>query len=196
MQMRRLALVALVLGSTLPTVPAMAAKPLPCKQISDSDGDGTINPIGLSSPALDILSADVSTGRNEVTAILRLKSAAVENDNYLKGGAIWNFNVTAGGIKYSFHANWPSAVRVDPPALSGGLTAGSNESVPAATFRRVGNDFVWTVSRAAVPVLKKAKQYILVTAASSGADSLSADAAFAKTNTKYLDKSVTCLRSK
>ncbi|MDQ1710873.1 MAG: hypothetical protein QOE45_323 [Frankiaceae bacterium] len=199
MQLRRFALAVLVLGVALPTVPAIAAakpKPLPCKQISDDPGDGRINPLGLSSPALDILSADVSSGRNEVTATLRLKSAAVENDNYLRGGAIWNFNVTVSGTNYSFYARWPSVVTVDPPALYGGLTAGSNQSSPVATFRRVGNDFVWTVSRAAINGLKKPKTSILVTGASSNADSLSADSAPAKPDTKYLDKTPTCLPSK
>ena len=194
MQVRRLALAGLVLGTVLPAVPATAAAKPPCKQISDVEGDGTV--LGLSSPALDILSADISSGRKEVTATLRLKSAAVEGDNYLRGGAIWNFNVTAGGVNYSFYARWPSAVTVTPPALYGGLTAGNNPSSPAATFRRVGNDFLWTVSRAAVPALKKAKAYILVSGASSGANSFSADSASPKPNTKYLDKSVTCLRSK
>lgn len=195
MHARRLALAAVVLGATLPTIPATAApkKPLPCKQIVDDEGDGTT--FGLRSPALDVLSADISSGPKEVTAIMRLKSTAVENDNYLLGGAIWNFNVTAGGIKYSFHAVWPTIVTPNRE-LRGGLTAGSNPSSPAATFRRVGNDFIWTVSRAAIPALKKPKQYIYVTSASSGANSSGGDSAFAKPNTKYLDKSLTCLRSK
>ena len=198
MSLRRVALVALAASVALPGVPAAAAmkKPLPCKQIVDAEGDGTGNPTVLSSPALDVLSADLSTGPKEVTAVLRLKSTKVEDDNALRGGAIWNFNVVAGGIKYSFYARWPSAVRVEPPALYGGLTAGSNESTPKATFRRVGDTFVWTVSRAAMPALKKAKQYVTITTASSGANSLSADEAYAKPNTRYLDKTPTCLPSK
>lgn len=197
MQLRRLVLAVLVVGSTAPAVPATAApkaKPLPCKQISDDEGDGQV--AGLSSPALDVLSADISSGAKEVTATVRLKSGAVESDHALAGGAIWNFNVTAGGIKYSFFARWPSAVSVQPRVLYGGLSAGSNPSVPAATFRRVGNDLVWTVSRAAVPALKKPKQLIYVTSATSGANSLSGDSALAAPNTKYLDKTPTCLRSK
>jgi hypothetical protein len=195
MQLRRVALAVLVLGSLLPAVPASAAKPKPCKQITDDEGDGAVNPLGLKSPALDVLSADVSSGKTQVTAILRLKSGAVESDPYLKGGAQWNFNVTAGGIKYSFYAKWPTAIN-PAPALYGGLTAGNNPATPAATFTRVGNDFLWTVPRAAMPILKKSKQYIFVTSASTGADSLSADSAFAAVNTKYLDKTVTCLPSK
>jgi hypothetical protein len=201
MQLRRLALAALVLPA-LAVTPATAAtkpkpkpKPLPCFQIKDDEGDGQVKPIGLSSPALDVLSADLSSGPTEVTAILRLKSAAVENDHYLDGGAIWNFNVAVDSIKYSFSAIWPTALTPNRQ-LSGGLTAGSSRSNPEATFHRVGNDFVWTVSRAAFPALKKARQYILITSASSGADSLSADGASAKAGTKYLDKTPTCLRSK
>jgi hypothetical protein len=196
MQLRRLALAALALGALLPAVPASAAKPKPCKQVTDEEGDGRINPAGLSSPALDILSADISSGPKEVTAILRLKSTAIESDNLLAGGALWNFNVTAGGVKYSFYARWSSAVTISPRVLAGGLTAGSNPSNPLATFKKVGTTFVWTVSRAAFPSLKKPKAYILVTGASSGADSLSADSASAKPDTKYLDKTVTCLPSK
>ena len=198
MSLRRVALAALAASVAVPGIPAEAAKkkPLPCKQILDDEGDGAINPTLLESAALDILSADLSSGPKEVTAVLRLKSTKVEDDNALRGGAIWNFNVVAGGIKYSFYARWPSAVRVDPPALYGGLTAGSNESTPPATFRRVGDTFVWTVSRAAMPALKKPKQYVTVTSASTGANSLSADEAYAKPNTRYLDKTPTCLPSK
>lgn len=194
MQTSRVALAAIVLGATLPAVPAMAAKPLPCKQVTDEEGDG--RSLGLSSPTLDVLSADISTGPREVTAVLRLKSGAVESDNVLAGGALWNFNVTAGGIKYTFFATYPGVVTLGPRELKGGLTAGSNPSVPEATFRRVGNDFYWTVSRAAIPALKKAKQYIFVTSATSGANSTGGDSGFAKPNTKYLDKSPSCLRSK
>ena len=58
-----------------------------------------------------------------MTATLRLKSGAIESDNYLADGAGWNFNVTAGGIKYSFYAVWPSSVSVKPRVVYGGLTA-------------------------------------------------------------------------
>ena len=194
MQLRRLALAALVLGA-LPLTAANAAKALPCKQISDIEGDG--HTAGVSSAALDLLSADISTGPKEITATLRLKSSAVESDNALVGGAIWNFNVTAGGIKYTFSAQWPSIFTVGERKLEGDLTAGSNPSNPPATFKRVGNDFLWTVPRAAMPVLKKSKQFIEITSATSGANSLGgSDSAFAKTGTKYLDKTPTCLRSK
>jgi hypothetical protein len=197
MQLRRLVLAALVLSTTLPVPAAMAAKarPLPCKQIADDEGDG--HTAGMSSAALDILSADISTGAKEITATLRLKSTAVENDNALFGGADWSFNVLVGGTKYSFSAQWPSVVSIEPRKLSGGLTAGSNVSNPPAKFQVVGNDFLWTVSRAAMPPLKRAKQYIEITSASSGANSLGgSDSAFAKPGTKYLDKTPTCLRSK
>jgi hypothetical protein len=199
MQLRRLTLVALVLGVTLPALPAVAStKPKPkakpsCKQISDDEGDG--RSLAVSSPTLDVLSADISSGAKEVTATLRLKSADVEHDNMLPGGAIWNFNVTIDGIKYSFHATWSTVVS-PTRQLTGGLTAGSNPSSPEATFRRVGNDFVWTVSRAAFPSLKKAKQYIYVTSATSGANSFGGDGAQAKPGTKYLDRSPSCLPSK
>ena len=199
MQLRRLTLVALAIGAVLPAVPASAAKPKPkppCNQILDDEGDGTIKPINVKSDALDILSADISSGKKEVTAILRLKSTAVENDNMLRGGAIWNLNFTVTGVKYSFQATWPSMFRTTPQVLTGKLISGNSESTPPATFTRVGNNFVWTVSRAAVPGLAKAKQFIYVTAASDDADSLSGDDAQAKPNTKYLDKSITCLPSK
>jgi hypothetical protein len=198
MQPRRLVLAALVLPALAVTPASAANKPKPkpkvsCNLVKDAEGDGTV--LGLSSPALDILSADISSGPTEVTAILRLKSGAVENDPYLTGGAIWNFNVTVDDIKYSFTATWPTIVTPNRQ-LSGGLTAGSSRSQPEATFRRVGNDFLWTVGRAAIPGLKKAKQFILVTGASSGADSTGADGASAQPGTKYADKSPSCLKSK
>lgn len=197
MQLRRLAVAGIVLGATLPAVPAATAaprKPLPCKQVTDDEGDGRT--LGLASPTLDVLSADISSGAKEVTATLRLKSAAVENDNVLAGGALWNFNVTAGGIKYTFFATWDGVTTIGPRELKGGLTAGSNPATPDATFKRVGNDFVWTVSRAAFPVLKKPKQFFFVTTATSGANSTGGDTGYAPPNTKYLDKTPTCLRSK
>lgn len=202
MQCRRPVLVAVVLGLALPAVPATAAKakpkpkPLPCKQISDDAGDGRVNPVGLTSDTLDVLSADLSSGPKEVTAILRMKSTAVENDHNLAGGASWGFNVTVGGVSYAFYARWPTVVSVAPRKLEGGLTVGSSEASPPATFRREGNNYVWTVPRAAFPALKKPKTYFTITSANSGANSFSADSAFAKPNTRYLDRTLTCLPSK
>jgi hypothetical protein len=197
-QLRRLALAVLVLGSTVPAVPALAAaKPKPvCLLVKDDAGDGSVKPAGVNSPALDILSADVSSGRTQVTATLRLKSGSIESDPALTGGAIWNFNVTVTGVSYSFYARWPSVVTLSPRVLYGGLTAGNDPSKPAATFRRVGNDFVWTVARSAFSGLAKPKTPIVVMGASSGADSLSADSAPAAPNTKYIDKTPSCLVSK
>jgi hypothetical protein len=196
-QLRRLTIVVLALAAALPAVPASAAKakPKPCNQLTDDSGDGSVDGV-VKSDALDILSADVSSGKNEVTATLRLKSAAVESDNALAGGAIWNFNVTVTGVKYSFQAHWPSVFTLSPRVLTGSLISGNDESNPKATFTRVGNNFMWTVNRSAIPGLKKAKTYIYITGASDDADSLSGDTASAKPNTKYLDKTVTCLPSK
>lgn len=198
MQPRRLALCALALALAAPATPALAAKakPLPCNQVSDQRDDGAVQPLGLKSPALDVLSADIATGKNEVTAVMRLASAKVEDDHVLRLGAQWNFNVKVNGIGYSFFARWPGNFSTEAPQLVGGLTVGSNRSNPEASFRRVGDTFVWTVSRKAVDGLKKPKQFIYVTSANSGAMSLSADSAFAKPNTKYLDKTRTCVPSK
>lgn len=198
MQSRRLALGALVLGIALPAAPSVAAaKPAPkaCKQISDAEGDGVVQPTVLSSPTLDILSADISSGKKEVTGTLRLKSAAVETDNVARLGEAWNLNFTVSGVKYVFFARYTGNVAAGTPALTGGLTVGGSRSDPEATFRRVGNDLVWSVVRKAVDGLKKPKTYIEVTSANTGAGSLSADTALAKPNTKYLDKSPSCLAS-
>jgi hypothetical protein len=196
-QLRRLAIAVLAVAAVLPAGPAMAAKakPKPCNLLTDDAGDGSVDGV-VKSDALDILSADISSGKNEVTATLRLKSGAVESDNALVDGAIWNLNVTVTGVKYSFQAHWPSVFTVSPRVLTGSLIAGNDPSNPPATFTRVGNNFVWTVKRAAMPGLAKAKTYIYVMGASDDADSLSGDTASAKPNTKYLDKSVNCLPSK
>jgi hypothetical protein len=201
-QPRRLALGALALGIALPTAPSVAtAKPAPkpppkaCKQISDAEGDGVVQPTGLSSPTLDILSADISSGKKEVTGTLRLKGAAVETDNVARLGEAWNLNFTVSGVKYVFFARYTGNVTAGTPALTGGLTVGGSRSDPEATFRRVGNDLVWSVVRKAVDGLKKPKTYIEVTSANSGAGSLSADTALAKPNTRYLDRSPSCLTS-
>ncbi len=197
MQLRRLALGALVLGLAIPAAPAVA-KPKPCKQISDIEGDGSVQPSGglLTSPTLDILSADISSGKKEVTGTIRLKSAALEGDNVARLGEGWNLTFTVSGTNYVFYARWTGAVTAGTPELTGGLTVGGNRSQPAATFRRAGDNLVWTVPRAAVHGLKKPKTYIYVTGANSSASSFSADTALAKPNTRYLDKSVTCLPSK
>jgi hypothetical protein len=192
-QLRRLALAALVLGLAAPAAPALAAAK-PCKQVSDDEGDGSA--MGVKSPVLDVLSADVSSGKTMVTAILRLKSADVENDNVTKLGGSWDFNVTVGGIKYVFFARWPGIYGGTTPKLDGGLTAGNNESTPKATFQRKGNTFVWTVSRKAIAALKRPRTYMYPTSASSGALSTGGDSAFSKPGTKYLDKSPSCLASK
>lgn len=195
MHVRRLVLAALVVGLAAPVAPAVAAtrKP-PCYQITDDAGDGNV---GLAkSETLDVLSADISSGPKEVTGILRLKSTAVENDNVLKLGGSWNLNFTVNKVKYSFYANWNGIYGGTTPALTGGMTAGNNKSNPPATFQRKGNNFLWTVPRAAIDGLKKPKTYLYPTNANSGALQQGGDSAFSKVNTKYLDKSPSCLPSK
>lgn len=197
MQLRRLVLGALALGLVLPAAPGFAA-PKACKQIKDAEGDGDVQPSGglLTSPTLDILSADVSSGKKEVTGTIRLKSAKVEDDNVARTGEAWNLNFTVSGVRYTFFARWTGAVTAGTPELTGGLTVGGNRSEPEASFRRVGNDLVWTVARKAVDGLKKPKTYVFLNGANSGASSLSADSALAAANTRYLDKSPSCLASK
>jgi hypothetical protein len=196
--LRRLALGAFVLGIALPTAPAVAARPPAkvCKQIVDAEGDGDVQPTGVvSSPTLDILSADISSGKKEVTGTLRLKSAAVETDNVARLGEAWNLNFTVTGVHYVFYARYTGAVAAGTPELTGGMTVGGNRSDPAATLKRVGNDLVWSVARKAVDGLKKPKTSIELNGANTGASSLSADTALPKPNTKYLDKSPSCLVS-
>ena len=194
MQLRRLALGALALGIVLPATPGFAAAKV-CKQIKDGENDAAVAGV-LASPALDILSADVSSGKKEVTGTIRLKSADLANDNALRLGAGWNLNFTVSGVKYTFFARWSGNISATPE-LTGGLTRGNNRSDPPATLRQSGNDLVWSVPRKAVDGLKKAKQYIYINSANTGAASLDGDSALPpKPNTRYLDKTPSCLVSK
>lgn len=201
MRVRLLVCCAVTLGLAAPfgTAPATAAPKKVCLQITDPKGDGRAEGTGvLSSPTLDVLSADISTGRSTVSGIMRLKSAAVEPDHVAKLGERWNLVFTVRGVKYVFFARYTGYSQGPAPAWEGGMTVGGTgeRSNPEATFRREGDNLLWSVSRKAVDGLRKPKTYLFINSAGSGVASFGADGASAKPGTKYLDRAPSCLVSK
>jgi hypothetical protein len=204
MQLRPLAIGAIVLGLAATAVPAGAApkpKPKPiCFQITDEEGDGYAEGSGglLSTPTLDILSADISSGKNEVSGIIRLKSAKVEGDNAASLGVRWGLVYIVQGVKYAFYARYTGYSEGANPKWYGGMTVGGTgvRSDPEAVFKRDGNNLLWSVSRKAVSGLKKANQFLIIENATSGTLTFGADAASPKPGAKYLDRAPHCLPSK
>ncbi|HWL35383.1 MAG TPA: hypothetical protein VNQ77_04255 [Frankiaceae bacterium] len=201
MRVRPLIMCAVLLGLAAPfgTLPATASAKKICLQITDPEGDGRADGAGaLSSPTLDVLSADISTGKTTVNGIIRLKSAAVDPDHVAKLGERWNLVFTVRGVKYAFFARYTGYSQGPTPAWEGGMTVGGTgeRANPDATFRREGNNLLWSVSRTVVDGLKKPKTYLFINNAGSGVASFGADGAAPKPGTKYLDRAPSCLAAK
>jgi hypothetical protein len=100
-----------------------------CNQLVDDDGDAVIggsgNPAGQPySATLDVLSADIATGKKNVVAAIRLKS--LEPDAFTTGGSqyvlLWTSNGTRRSLAYRTYADGspPDAV-FDADAKAGQL---------------------------------------------------------------------------
>jgi hypothetical protein len=85
---------------------AAAKKPAPvCNQVTDDANDaivgGGLNAAGQpSSATLDILSADLATGKRNVVGAIRLRS--LEKDTWTTGGSTYTLSWVSDGVKRSF----------------------------------------------------------------------------------------------
>lgn len=198
MRLRRTLLTAVVVALAA-TTSAHAAKPKPkpvtyCNLLKDNTGDGRSSTYSfVTSPALDVVTADIATGKNELVAVLRVTNQNTAGDNWLTvGGYGWVFGATAGGIPYTFTYNRRGMFNGGGERFS--ATVGT--APVTATFSVVGNTFVWKVTRKQLTALnKKAGQTFSAFHAESQFNGSTADSAYSAPTVKYPDKALSCVKA-
>ncbi len=107
MSLHRLALSLVLAGSAL-TGGAVSAVPKPkpvCNLVVDASGDAQFGPT-LNSKALDIVSADVATGVQNLTAVIRVANLAP--DTHTQQGKAFDFTWLANGQRWYLRViNYP-----------------------------------------------------------------------------------------
>lgn len=170
-----------------------ATKPRPkplCTLLKDDSGDGTwVVPV-VESPALDIISGDISTGPKTMVAVLRLGSTdfAPTSDKWSSTGYSWSFGVTSSlGQKYQFEAARHVTGTMDEDVTVDG------KSVPFQ-FKIVGKTFVWTIQRKVSPNLSRPKNVFREFRGGSEVESSTADGAFTGASV-YPDRASSCVHA-
>lgn len=200
MRLRRTLLTALVVALAAATSASAAVKKKPityCNLIKDKTGDGHSSTYGfVESPALDIQSGDIATGKNELVAVLRLGGTNTSGDNWVTiGGYGWVMSANAGGTSYLFEMNRRSMFNGGgdhPTATIGGTRVDDK----ALTFKINGNNLEWHVKRSALTALnKKAGQVFNGFMAHSDFNGSTADTADTVAATGYPDRGLSCVRA-
>jgi len=193
MRLRRVLPCTLALSFAFASAGLAGPKPA-CNLISDREGDGAHQVAGAvaKSPALDILSADVATGKTEVVAVIRLKSANTTNDPWVKADMSWVLRYKIAGTENN--------VRLDRKGLTNSVdtvqaeVAGESKT-SKLTFKIDGNNLVFSLPRAEFQALKKAKQTLSDFTAVSLLHGGNADTAIGGAN-KYADLYPSCVKAK
>lgn len=197
MRLRSLALGTLALG-VLVAPSADAAPKKYCNLHSDPKGDVRYYIPTIDSDALDILSADVATGKNELVATLRVVTTNTANDLDSKLGFKWGVGFTANGVDYEFGVARssgglvPGAKQIDSPSASIG---GEHLDGKLYTYKVEGNTFVWRVPRKNVKALAKPRLIFTTFRAGSMANGSSADNGSTPTS-RYPDRALSCVKAK
>lgn len=198
---RRLAVSAAVaLSAAALAVPASAG-PL-CMQIVDDAGDGaTLGLAPASRDSLDILSADIATGKKNVVGALRLKSVA--SDPALVGGVVYHVKWAADGtehvLEYRVYATGEKEATLTVGTGLDAVVTAIDAVVDAGTAT-----VTWTAPRKAVPALKKSGAKLTTLRANSaigqswkvgsGSSKGSSGADSATSPKSYTDLTPTCLK--
>lgn len=189
-----LAAVALAVAGTSPAIAARRpAPPKICNLMTDAKGDGTWNMApGVTSPALDILSADIATGRNELVAVLRMQTVDTASDTWRQAlGFEWAFGANGSGTRYEFKMR-----RGIGPNPSDIWTVTVGDTTPKFTYQILNNNtLVWRLQRKDVPALNRAKLFWTDFGANTKALSSTADNA-SNPNSKYPDRAASCVTAR
>ncbi len=196
----RVAVAAAALGvAGVLAVPAVAASKTVCLQVVDDTGDGNVG--ASSHDALDIVSADIATGKKNLVAAVRLKSLAA--DPVLTGGTTYTFAFAIGGVPHTLtyrtyatgEENASITIGTGIDAVSGAADAVVDQGTATLT---------WTVARKSIPALKKPGAKITGLVAKTGfglnvtlptgTSQFSSQADDASTGRSYVDNTPTCLK--
>jgi hypothetical protein len=188
---------------------AKRTPPRPCQVLRDKSGDGTWDIAPVSSPLIDITSADVATGAKTVAAVLRVASTKVDpTDPVAQLGPTWMLKFQIGVASYAFYRTLDNGL----PSTSGGIgtytwsvkargveVARVSETGVASGGLVVSSDATsmrWTIPRSLVPDLAKPKQVLSVFNATtnlSGASADSPDDTTAWVKATYRDRAPSCV---
>jgi hypothetical protein len=203
-------LAALAAGAALlaPVAPAAHAAPL-CHLITDQAGDarlgGGTNPSGQPTyDSLDILSADVASGKNNVVAVLRLKT--LKPDQTLVGGRTYLVRWNVNGASQRFTYNVFAQTNRQEFLFNAGTVKNRADRVVTGKLDEKAATITWTVPRKYDDALvKKGGKFIGLAAearvglnteppALLGPLRISNVADDAATTSSYTDKTATCLK--
>ena len=196
----RFAVAAAVLGvAGVLAVPAVAASKTVCLQVVDDTGDGNVG--ASSHDALDIVSADVATGKKNLVAAVRLKSLAA--DPVLAGGETYTFAFSIGGVahllSYKVYSTGETKATI---SIGEGIDAVT--TLVSAVADPGTATILWTVPRKSVPALKKPGGKLTGLVAhtgfglnaqlQTGTSEFSSGSDDASTGRSYVDNTPTCLK--
>jgi hypothetical protein len=176
-----------------------------CRLISDGANDSSIAPGGPTSPAVDILSADIASGQRNLIGVLRLASLAA--DPQTAGGATYSLSWVVSGVPQKFAlVVYPDGTSVASFHKDNGPGADSVIDV-AATIDRATNSIIWTLGRKSHPQLRAATKtkpvkFTTLAATAQPATNLNVGINFsgsyngdtASTGKSYTDRTVSCVK--
>jgi hypothetical protein len=179
----------------------------PCQVLRDKTGDGTWDWAPLSSPLIDITSADVATGAKTVVAVLRVASTKVDvTDPVAQLGPTWMLKFQIGVASYDFYRTLDNALPStsgDPGSYTWSVKARGVEVAKVTSSGASGGLVVstdatsmrWTIPRSLVPDLAKSKVLTVFNATTSvfggSADSPDDSASWVKAT--YRDRAPSCV---
>jgi hypothetical protein len=183
---------------------ALAAPKAACLQVTDVAGDGTSGGAVPHRDALDILSADVATGKRNLVAVLRLASVAA--DPTLTTGVSYRFAWRAGGVDQAMTlTQFSDGNRVSDFDPNTAFGANNDNRTPQLVVDQATNTITWSVTRKANPVLaKKGTKFSALSAAADpsfniGAPGFTATMSFvpgdtASSGKTYTDLAPSCVK--
>lgn len=193
MRSRRIVLCTIAVGLVTTSASALAAPVKPvCQLVKDVEGDGRSQGVPVfQSKALDILSADVASGKNTVVGTIRLKTTQTSGDSMAALGMRWSLAFQIAGTDYSFTMQraW-SATGASSDSASSRM---AGEGGPTPTLKVDATSITWTVPRSAFASLKKPKMAFSSIAAGSNIFGGNADSAIGG-QVKYTDLTPSCLK--
>lgn len=149
------AVLSLAATSTAGAAPRPKPKPKPiCLIVKDDVGDSRSLLPTVSSPLVDIISADIATSKNELVAVVRLAATSDTGDTWTRLRYDWAMGTTANGQRYEFRASlngsgvWTNSVQV------------ADRDIPHTfTKDHKTKSFIWKVKRKDVKEMARPKLF-------------------------------------
>ncbi len=177
------------------TVP-LPPRPFQCKLLVDKAGDAKYYGTTVAPSYVDIVGADIATGPNTVTGVIRL--ASLQSDIRGMTGVEYRLGFDMGGTKYQMVAN-RSTLNGDKFSLIAPTAAGTRLVDITGTFNEPSKEIRMVAPRASFPTNPNGRWFSRLTATSYNSNSsgsyMGLDLADTATSSKtYLDRDPSCVR--